>query len=194
MYFCKVFIHRKEKHKVFTLCVSKNTSHKKTFITYKKFLERDIFYTKEKNQFLKEYEEISPQKKTALCFGTFHHIHAGHHHYIALSSLFAENLHIIISRDSTVKITKPGREIQKEDTRLKKAQEAFPFATVSLGNTKNPFASLEKLKPNYICLGYDHTPSFLEIQKLCPKSDILLLPSFFPNIFASSLLSSVNRS
>jgi cytidyltransferase-like protein len=129
------------------------------------------------------YNALMPK---VLVFGTFDGLHPGHRFLLTEASKRGD-LHVVIARDANVMRIKGLEAIQSEQVRLQALQEAFPTATVMLGDPQDFLAPLKKVQPDLILLGYD--------QRLPPGvtdadlgSSVERLPAFEPEKWKSSLL------
>jgi FAD synthetase len=130
--------------------------------------------------------------KKIMVFGTFDGLHLGHLDFFRqakrLGKLFA-----VVARDSSVKKIKQRSPQNNERSRLSKVVRSTKVSQALLGNHKNFFKPIEKIKPDIIALGFDQkTFSVSELKtnlkkyNLAPK--IIRLKSYKPCVFKSSLL------
>ena len=127
--------------------------------------------------------------KKVLVFGTFDKLHLGHLNFLKQATKYG-SLFIVVARDRTVKRVK-GRLPQHNERMRKKGVEKTRLAEkVLLGNLKNPYILIKKIKPDFICLGYDQKFFVRElpkkIKKFGLKTKIIRLKAYKPNIYKSS--------
>ena len=102
-----------------------------------------------------------------LTFGTFDHLHPGHIAYLEEAGSMGD-LFVVIARDSHVEAIKGITPDHHEKKRLQAVQEAFPDATVLLGDTDDYLVPVRAIAPDLIVMGYD--------QKLPPGISAADLP------------------
>jgi cytidyltransferase-like protein len=124
-----------------------------------------------------------------MVFGTYDVWHPGHNFFIeeALKRGVTEDseLIVIIARDRTVKMLKPNLR-NSEDFRLKIVQEAFPEATVVLGDKEDYMIPIRKYKPALVCLGYDQNSFSAQLMVDFPEIEIERIEAFHPEKYKSS--------
>ncbi len=128
-------------------------------------------------------------EKKVLVFGTFDVFHFGHFFFLKEAKKEGK-LFVVVARDETVKKLK-GKEPILDEKKRKKIIEMTGLAKKTfLGDKKDPFKIIKKIKPDIICLGYDQKffvnglKKFLKKEKLPIK--IKRIKSFLPNVFKSS--------
>jgi len=87
-----------------------------------------------------------------ICFGTFDILHLGHLNYFKQAKKLGDYLIVVIARDQNVKKKLIFNE--KERLELVKSLEIVDQAV--LGDLNDHFKIIKKIKPDLICLGYDH--------------------------------------
>lgn len=90
---------------------------------------------------------------TVMCFGTFDILHPGHLSYFRQAKKYGDVLVVVIARDKNVRKKKL---IFNEKERLKMIESLKTIDKAVLGNLKDSFKIIKQLKPDIICLGYDH--------------------------------------
>ncbi len=90
----------------------------------------------------------------AIAFGTFSLIHPGHIYYLTTAKSLADELIVVIARDSTVKKIK-GKSLVPEEQRKKVIEALKPVDQAILGSETDRYEIIEKLKPDVIVLGVD---------------------------------------
>lgn len=126
--------------------------------------------------------------KTVLCFGTFDLLHLGHLYYFQEAKKYGDYLIVVIARDTTKQLQQ-HETIFNEQERLEMVQSLKIVDKAVLGNPENHFKIIEEIRPNVICLGYDHTITEHELQqKLSYHPVIKRSKPFKPEIYKSSKL------
>ncbi|MDP7069267.1 MAG: adenylyltransferase/cytidyltransferase family protein [Candidatus Peribacteraceae bacterium] len=101
-----------------------------------------------------------------ITFGTFDHIHPGHLEYLSFAQTKGD-LFIVVARDANVEHIKGRSPDQSESKRVEALEDAFPNATVILGDSDDYLKPVRDIQPDLMMMGYD--------QKLPPgisESDI----------------------
>ncbi|PIQ76434.1 FAD synthase [Candidatus Peregrinibacteria bacterium CG10_big_fil_rev_8_21_14_0_10_49_24] len=126
-----------------------------------------------------------------LVFGTFDHLHPGHH-YVLKEASSRGDLSVVIARDTTVKRIKGFFPTHNEKKRMMEIRKEYPEARVLLGDESDYMYPVRTVQPDLIVLGYD--------QKLPPgiTEDLLhcsveRLDSYEPKKYKSSLLRSKKK-
>ena len=126
---------------------------------------------------------MSVQK--VLVFGTFDHLHPGHH-FVLKHAFEKGELYVVVARDATVERIKNKSPDQSEEERQQALQKAYPAATVALGHESDFRQPIQDIGPDLIVLGYDQRlpPGVSESDFPCP---VERLPAFKPEKYKSSL-------
>ncbi len=120
-----------------------------------------------------------------LVSGTFDDLHPGHHFLLAEAAKRGD-LFVIVARDANVEKFKGRAPLQTEDQRKKAIEDAFPTATVILGDPIDFLKPVRDIAPDLILLGYDQKlPPAMQESDLPGK--IERLPAFHPEIHKSSI-------
>lgn len=127
------------------------------------------------------------KKPRVMIFGTFDVFHQGHCFFIEEAMKRGEELVIVVARDETVRKIKPSLRTP-EKMRKKILVQAFPKATVVLGDKKDPLKVVRKYRPDLVCLGYDQIGFSQELMKAFPEIPIERLQAFHPERYKSSLV------
>jgi FAD synthetase len=101
---------------------------------------------------------------TVMCFGTFDLLHLGHLDYFAQAKEHGDYLVVVVARDQT----KQGQEkkvVFDEEERLILVSSLRVVDKAVLGNVENHFKIIEEVKPDVLCLGYDHQVKEKELAK-----------------------------
>jgi len=120
-----------------------------------------------------------------LVFGTFDGLHPGHRSFLDTAQERGE-LWIVVARDKNVAHIKGVLPKEKEGSRRRTIEKAYPSAHVQLGDQEDYKKPLEDIQPDLILLGYDQRlPPGLSLEDLpCP---IERLTAFEPGQHKSSL-------
>ena len=104
-----------------------------------------------------------------LVTGTFDGFHPGHLHYFEQAKKEGNYLIVVVARDSTVRKEKGKLPRIKESDRLKLVKNIKIVDEAILGDEKDKLKSVEKIKPDIICLGYDQQVDEHNLQKELEK-------------------------
>lgn len=85
--------------------------------------------------------------------GTFDLLHPGHLYYLEESKKLGDELFVIVARDANVK-HKP-HPIIPEDQRLAMVAALKPVDHAMLGDQKDMFLPIEKIRPDIITIGFN---------------------------------------
>ncbi len=120
-----------------------------------------------------------------LLFGTFDHLHPGHH-FVINEARTRGDVTVIVARDRNVERIKGFTALQSEEHRAQAIRDAFPAVTVLLGDRDDFLAPVRSVGPDLILLGYDQRlpPGVSEADFPCP---VERLAAFRPEEFKSSL-------
>ena len=127
-----------------------------------------------------------------MCFGTFDGLHAGHEDYFRQAKDLADELFVVVARDSTVVDVKGNLPHNGQDERLHAVLEHPLVDDARLGYEDDKYRILEEVKPDIICLGYDQE-AFTEnldgeLARRGLSAEITRLQPYQPDTFKSSLL------
>ncbi len=130
----------------------------------------------------------------AMVFGTFDILHPGHLNFFKQVKKCGDYLIAVVARDRTVLEVKGKLPRNNEKIRLNNVKKIKLVDQAVLGNIKNKYAKIKKLKPAVICLGYDQK-IFTEglknkIKDFGLKTKIIILKPYKPEIYKSSKLNS----
>lgn len=89
-----------------------------------------------------------------MIFGTFDIVHHGHLNLFQQAKKFGEKLIVVVARDSRVKTLKAA-PLYNEKERKKFLEQIRIVDTVVLGDPKDVYKVIKKLRPDTIVLGYD---------------------------------------
>ncbi len=93
--------------------------------------------------------------KTVMIFGTFDIVHHGHLNLFKQAKKFGDHLVVVIARDARVKNIKSKHSIYNEKERKLFLEQIKSIDRVVLGDKKDVYKMIQKIKPNVIVLGYD---------------------------------------
>lgn len=93
--------------------------------------------------------------KTVLLFGTFDLLHAGHIAFFKQGRKFGDKLIVVVARDVNVKKTKGQLPLHTEKERLELLKHIDLIDEAVLGDAKDVYKVIKKIKPDVIALGYD---------------------------------------
>lgn len=131
-------------------------------------------------------------KKQVMIFGTFDGLHPGHLNFFEQAAKFGQ-LFVLVSRDVNVGRIKNRGPQFSERSRLATVAHNSKVFRAMLGDKKDFLKPIEKIQPDFICLGFDQKTfaltelkTNLEKRNLSPQ--IIRLKSFQPQKFKSSLL------
>lgn len=127
-----------------------------------------------------------------LTFGTFDHIHPGHHHYLQSAKDLGGKLITIIARDSSVAEIKKFLPDHNEHERKVMVEKLAIADEVVLGDSDDHLRCIHQYRPDIIYLGYDHhvDTSYLETycRSLGLQTKIMRGEAFHPELYKSSLI------
>ncbi|MFW6040376.1 MAG: adenylyltransferase/cytidyltransferase family protein [Thermoplasmatota archaeon] len=93
-------------------------------------------------------------EKTVMAAGTFDLLHLGHLHYLEEAKKLGCKLVVVVACDKTVR-EKKHEPLMSEETRAKLVGALKPVDGVVIGGEGDPYATVEKIDPDVIALGYD---------------------------------------
>src|SRR3989338_7369584 len=119
---------------------------------------------------------------TVLCTGTFDMLHAGHLYYFEQAKALGSKLIVVVARDKTVEAERKHKPIMNEHDRLKLVQNLKIVDKAILGSETDKLKTIEELKPDIICLGYDQKVDERqlenELKKRNLKAKIVRIPPY----------------
>jgi len=129
---------------------------------------------------------------TVLVFGTFDIVHPGHLDFFRQARSFGDRLVVGLARDITVKKVKGRLPLHNENERRSALTHIDLIDEVILGDTKDYYQVLERVRPDVIALGYDQK-IFVdkladEIKKRGLAARVVRLKPFHPEKYKSSRL------
>ncbi|MDC7235706.1 MAG: adenylyltransferase/cytidyltransferase family protein [Spirochaetales bacterium] len=94
--------------------------------------------------------------KTSLVFGTFDAIHPGHEYFLEQAHHYGQRLVVVVARDRFVNSYKNKKPLHDEISRLHFIQKHKLVTEACLADEElGTFSVLDKIRPDYICLGHD---------------------------------------
>lgn len=132
-----------------------------------------------------------------LATGTFDLLHPGHINYLTQAKKLGDVLIVIVARDKTVEKVKGKLPHENEKIRLEKIKKLEIVDKAILGQLKNHYNILKKIKPDIIARGYDQK-GFTEnlekkIKKIKLNCKIIALKSYYPKKYKSSIMLAKNQ-
>lgn len=100
--------------------------------------------------------------------GTFDIIHPGHIHYLEESSELADELVVVIARDSRVEDRKDLFFSEGERRKLVESLEAVDKA--KLGSKGDIYSTVEEIDPDVVTLGSDQHHDVEEVEEMARKA------------------------
>lgn len=128
--------------------------------------------------------------KKVLVFGSFDFLHKGHLKLFEQARKHGDKLIAVVARDSTIKEVKGKKPRYSEKTRLRHVAKYVDRAV--LGNKKDKYTVIRKIKPDVICLGYDQN-SFTKGLRKHFRGKIIRLKAYKPHIYKSSKFKAHSR-
>jgi len=127
-----------------------------------------------------------------MVFGTFDGLHDGHLDFFRQAKEHGDFLIAVAGRDVNIKKIKGHFSKRRDRERLTDLQRCKLVDKPVLGYEDDVYMTIETLKPDVICLGYDQT-SFSknlkkELKKRGLKIEIFRMKGYKPNKMHSSIL------
>lgn len=125
-----------------------------------------------------------------MIFGSFDFLHAGHFRFINFAKKYGDELVAVIARDLNIEKIKGFKPFHKENDRKKMLEQIKGVSKVYLGDLKDMYKVVAKVKPDVIVLGYDQETfvdglkKYLKLKKITTK--IIRAGSYQKNIYKSS--------
>lgn len=129
--------------------------------------------------------------KSAMIFGTFDLLHAGHINFIKQAKKYGDYLTLILARDETVNKLKGHLPIDSIEIRANKIAAKNLVDFIIYGQLSDYYQVIKKYQPDIICLGYDqrHLTDKLEekIKEFKLKTKVVRLKAYKPEKYKTSL-------
>jgi len=120
------------------------------------------------------------REKIVMVGGVFNILHPGHIKFLEEAKKFGDKLIVIVARDTNIE---PRRRIIPEDQRLAVISALKVVDKAVLGDEKDMFKIVEKIKPNVIVLGYDQKFDVKELKKelkrRCLQTEVIRIEKKF---------------
>ena len=130
----------------------------------------------------------SQKKSRVLCCGTFDYLHPGHESFLNQASILAEELYVVVARDSNVLRLKGRLPDHDEKTRKTRVENLGIAQKVVLGYEGfNLLRIVTELNPDVIALGYDQQHP-KKLREVFPEMRVEKLNPFEPEKFKSSVI------
>ena len=137
-------------------------------------------------------EDGRKEIKIVFTGGVFDIIHLGHITALNEAKSYGDFLVVVVARDETVERMKGRKPLNDEISRLKIVKCLRMVDVALLGDEKNQYKIVEKVKPDVIALGYDQKHSEdevkREVERLGLNVEVVRLKNVVPNVKTSSLL------
>lgn len=136
--------------------------------------------------------------KKVLVFGTFDHLHPGHHFFLDQAAGLAPYLIAVVARDIFIEQTKGIRPSENEDIRLERVAQLDIVSRVVLSDNKpGSYGVLRREEPDIICLGHDQTDLRKNLKEWLTDNKIKIelseAPPFRRDLYKSSLLRTIYK-
>ncbi len=105
--------------------------------------------------------------------GVFEILHPGHIQYLEAAKRLGDSLTVIVARDITA-VARKRRPVISEDQRLHMVSSLKPVDEAILGDLKDFFSTIVKIRPDILAIGPDQDFDDDEVQR---KLDELGLPT-----------------
>jgi len=130
--------------------------------------------------------------KTVMATGTFEILHQGHKFYLREAKKLGQKLVVIVARQSRAEKLRHRKLCFNQKKRLAEISNLKFVDQVLLGDKKDQYQSIKKIKPDIIALGYDQKETVMnlgkKIKELGLKTRIARIRAYRPEEFKSSLL------
>lgn len=141
---------------------------------------------------LNNWEDLLINFKVVMASGTFEVLHKGHVFYLKQAKELGKKLVVVVSRDKRAEEVKGRRLRNLEDKRLKQVSKLQFVYNAILGDVKDPYLSIKKIKPDIIALGYDQKKFVPDlphkIKEFGLNTKIARIPAYKPHKYKSSLI------
>ena len=124
-----------------------------------------------------------------MAFGTFSLVHPGHIYYLSEAKKLADELIVVIARDSTVKEVK-GKCAIPERQRAKVVEALKPVDKVILGSKQDKYEVIVSQEPDILALGPDQEKNIdkfkFELSKRGLNPKIVRIPRLEGELYSTS--------
>lgn len=191
--------------KILGLVFCNNINKSNTIQNIIKQSDLDKKYLLEQLKILKEKKYIRQRNKSyfitkkgrlkisvVLTGGVYDIIHPGHIYTLKKSKKMGDVLIISIATDERVKKIKNKKPLNNEKRRVKLVSSIKYVDYALVGNKKNIFNTVKKIKPDIITIGYDQKHNITKFKKLSAKNKmkikIVKLDSPMPKVKSSVII------
>lgn len=136
------------------------------------------------------------KKNNVVVFGTFDRLHKGHEHFLSMAKQLGDHLTVCLAQDHVVKTLK-GKSSQQTFEQRKMALESVNVVDeVRAGDVElSTYDCLNSTDPTIVAIGYDQAELKDDLEEWLEKASknikVVVLPSFEPETYKTSLLSDV---
>ncbi len=131
---------------------------------------------------------------TVLAFGTFDILHPGHLSYLKQAKKLGKRLVVIIATDSNVEKIKGKGPVNDQEHRKELVEALKIVDEAMVGFEDDMMKSVEKVKPDFVALGYDQYGSEGSLKKKFAergiKAKIVRMKPYKPELYKSSKIKS----
>lgn len=116
--------------------------------------------------------------RTAILFGVFDVLHAGHQALFAQAREKADALLVSVARDAAVQELKGQRPRHRERVRAAAVRRALRSGDrVVLGDAaRGRYSAIRRFRPDVICLGYDQAALGRDLQQRMARGELPRIP------------------
>ena len=130
--------------------------------------------------------------KKVMVFGTFDGLHDGHLNFFRQAKMLGDELIVVVAKTANVKRIKGKKPRFSENQRLEAVKAVKTVKIAILGQIRDHYAVIKKLKPRIIALGYDQHSFDGNLKKLFPEIKIIRLKPYRAEFYKSSLLNKIS--
>ncbi|HXW37726.1 MAG TPA: adenylyltransferase/cytidyltransferase family protein [Nitrososphaerales archaeon] len=112
--------------------------------------------------------------KVVFIGGGFEILHPGHLYTIKRARKLGDCLVVVLARDSTIRKNKSRDPVASEEERVELASSMRDVDAAILGVERDIYATLERVRPDVVALGYDQRHSESEIEAEAAKRGMKL--------------------
>ena len=126
--------------------------------------------------------------KKVMVFGTFDILHEGHLDFFRQAKALGDFLVVVVARNINVDRIKGHFPLHDEKRRLDQIRGLDMVDVAVLGHLEDPYRIIREEQPDVIALGYDQSSYDKELYQRFPKTEIVRLKPYKPEIYKSSKL------
>ena len=127
-----------------------------------------------------------------MAMGTFDMLHPGHLNYLKEAKRYGDYLVVVVARDKTVEQERGRKPVVDEKDRLNMVKAVNLVDEAVLGNIGDKLSIVEKVKPDFICLGYDQRVDEHKLEEELKSRglniDVRRIKGYKSGIYKSSIL------